>query len=86
MHLYSRNNLLPSSVLNEVNYKLTYEALKTENYDHLSTLMITTVVREQLKGFYTGLFEKLASNQEKKFAIRGFIYLDCIVAFYRLPT
>jgi hypothetical protein len=48
--------------------------------------MITTVVREQLKGFYTGLFEKLASNQEKKFAIRGFIYLDCIVAFYRLPT
>ena len=46
MHLYSRNNLLPSSVLNEVNYKLTYEALKTENNDNLNTLMITTVVRE----------------------------------------
>ena len=46
MHLYSRNNLLPSTVLNEVNYKLTYEALKTENYENLESLMITTVVRE----------------------------------------
>jgi hypothetical protein len=46
MHLYSRNNLLPSSVLIEVNYKLTYEALKTENYENLESLMITTVVRE----------------------------------------
>ena len=46
MHLYSRNNLLPSSVLNEVNYKLTYEALKTENYENLESLMLTTVVRE----------------------------------------
>jgi A49-like RNA polymerase I associated factor len=48
--------------------------------------MITTVVREQLKSFYAYAFEKLASNQEKKFAIRAFIYLDCLVAFYRLPT
>ena len=86
MHLYSRNSLLPNSVLNEVNYKMTYEALKTEDYEKLNILMITTVVREQLKGFYAGLFDKLASNHEKKFAIRAFIYLDCLVAFYRLPT
>ena len=46
MHLYSRSNLLPSSVLGEVNYKLTYEALKTEDYVDLESLMITTVVRE----------------------------------------
>jgi len=36
MHLYSRNNLLPSSVLNEVNYKLSYEALKNEDYEKLN--------------------------------------------------
>lgn len=48
--------------------------------------MLTTVIRNQLKYFYSNTFEKLINNKEKKFAIRAFIYLDCLVSFYRLPT
>lgn len=43
--MYSRNSLLPSAVLNEVNYKMTYEALKTGDAEKLNTLIITTAVR-----------------------------------------
>lgn len=46
MQLYSRNSLLPQSILDEVNYKLTYEALKVGDDEKLQSLMITTVVRE----------------------------------------
>jgi len=36
--------------------------------------------------FYMSDFENLLNNKEKKFAIRAYIYLDCLVAFYRLPA
>lgn len=73
-------------MIEEINYKKTFEALREENEEELKKLMFTTAVREQLKHFYMNDFEQLISNKEKKFAIRAYIYLDCLVAFYRLPT
>jgi hypothetical protein len=43
-------------------------------------------VRHQLQRFYQFKFEQLASNSEKKFALRAFIFLDCLLTFQRLPT
>lgn len=67
-------------------YKLTYTALLEENEETLSTLIINSTIRRQLIHFYQTRFEGLASKSEKKFAIRAFIYLDCLVTFYRMPN
>jgi hypothetical protein len=85
-HMYSRDKLIPKELIEEINYKKTYEALKEYNEEELKKLMFTTAVREQLKHFYMSDFDLLINNKEKKFAIRAYIYLDCLVAFYRLPT
>ncbi len=77
---------MPKELLEEINYKKTYEALKAENIEELSKLIFTTAVRNQLTQFYMQDFENLLNNKEKKFAIRAYIYLDCLVAFYRLPS
>ena len=77
---------MPKELLEEINYKKTYEALKAENIEELSKLIFTTAVRNQLINFYMQDFENLLNNKEKKFAIRAYIYLDCLVAFYRLPS
>ena len=77
---------MPKELLEEINYKKTYEALKAENIEELSLLIFTTAVRNQLMTFYMQDFENLLNNKEKKFAIRAYIYLDCLVAFYRLPS
>ena len=85
-HMYSRDKLVPKELVEEINYKKTYEALKNHNEEELKQLMFTTAVREQLIYFYLHDFEQLINKKEKKFAIRAYIYLDCLVAFYRLPT
>lgn len=60
--------------------------MKARNEEELSKLIFTTAVRNQLINFYMSDFENLLNNKEKKFAIRAYIYLDCLVAFYRLPA
>lgn len=60
--------------------------MKAQNEEELSKLIFTTAVRNQLINFYMSDFENLLNNKEKKFAIRAYIYLDCLVAFYRLPA
>lgn len=85
IHLYSRDKLLPEALLSELPYKMTYEALKAENEEELQKLMINSMIRQMLQTFYATKFQHLADNHEKKFALRAFIYLDCLVAFYRLP-
>lgn len=38
-----------------------------------------------LEGFYNDFFHQLANKHEKKYALKAFIYLDSLVAFYKLP-
>ena len=51
----------------------------------MNSLIINSTIRKQLIHFYQTRFESLANKSEKKFAIRTFIYLDCLVTFYRMP-
>lgn len=85
-HHYSREKLLPEKVLEILPYKLTYDALLNEDEEKLNSLIINSAIRRQLIHFYQTRFESLASKSEKKFAIRAFIYLDCLVTFYRMPN
>ncbi len=82
-YLYSRDKLLPEDVLNQMPYKLTYEALTKVDEEQLKKLLLTSIVRDKLQYFFNGRFKKLVSKNEKKFSIRAFIYLDVLVAFYR---
>lgn len=84
-HLYSREKLLPYALLEGMPYKKTFDALRTENEEELRSLILNSAIRLQLQNFYANKFNNLANNKEKKFALRGFIYLDCLVAFFRLP-
>jgi hypothetical protein len=81
---YSRDRLLPREVIDEISYKLTYEGLKSQDEERLRTLIHSPHVRYLLEEFFMTRFEHLSSKDEKKFVLRAFIYLDCLVAFCRM--
>jgi hypothetical protein len=43
--LYSREKLIPESVIGEMPYRLTYEALVNQDIETLMTLIINTQIR-----------------------------------------
>ena len=69
--------------MNDLPYKETLAALKTKNEEGLSKLFNSAQVKYLLRDFYNGKFDLIESKHEKKFALRAFILLDCLVAMYR---
>lgn len=55
-HLYSRDRLLPSELLAQMPYKLTFEALANEDEESFRKLIYTTMVRDSLIYFYQSRF------------------------------
>ncbi len=76
---------MPPELLNEVPFKKTHEALHTHNDEELQQLLLNKSLLPQFKNAYNFRYQTLQTKTEKKHLLRSFIYLDNLVAFYRLP-
>ncbi len=84
-NLYSKEIVLPDEVLNEVPYKFTYEALTSKNEQQLRKL----IFNEHMRNILLQQFERFGTindKREKKFILKAFVYLDCLITLNRLPT
>eukprot|EP00347_Sterkiella_histriomuscorum_P023078 403336035 len=82
--LYSRDQLLPAEVLEQVAYKNTYNALQNDNEEALKQLILSPLAGHLVRKVYSR-FEQIATKSEKKLLLKACIYLDSLITFYRLP-
>lgn len=71
-------------MLSEIPYKYTEEALKNEDSDSLKKFIHSYFVQNILKQSYISL-QNLPNKKELKSILKSYIYLDCLIAFYRMP-
>ena len=82
--MYSKEKLLPAEVINEVPYRMTYEALKDSRYEDLRSIYQNQYSRALVQNVYQH-FGTLEDKKEKKLLLRGCVYLDFLLSFNRLP-
>ena len=82
--IYSKEGLLPESILSLIPYKETYEALQNEDNEALQNLLSSFVRISMLSAFKK--FDSIDQKRDKKNIMKAHVYLDALITLHRLPT
>lgn len=84
--LYSKEELMPAKIFDNLPYKETYEALKTKDIDKLKKLLCSFVASIATQ-VWNNMFDKLKDDKkEKKRLLKALVYLDALITLYRMPN
>ena len=83
--MYSKELLLPSEILSDLPYKHTFDALEKNDEEAFYKLIRNSTVRIMMASCHRS-FGIVSDKREKKWLLKGHIYLDCLITFFRLPT
>lgn len=80
---YSKEGLLPESILQLIPYKETQLALDNKDTDELQKLLSQFVRYSLLNQYYR--FDQIETMREKKQIMKAHVYLDALITLHRLP-
>ena len=83
--LYSKEQLLPQTILQTIPYKQTHQALQNESIDELKKLLCSFAIK-LAKDIWMYKWDKIKEKEEKKLTLKAMVYLDALITLYRMPN